>query len=128
MKYPRTVACIMWFGDKVMLAQRKNTDTFSGYWEVAGGKVEPDETIEDGIKREIVEEMKIVPISKWLTIKDCITDDPTTDKCFIFAMWLPDFMFKSVHNPEPDKRTPWKLFTREEAKKLKLMPGLLEHL
>jgi len=44
---------------KILICQRKDNDTFGGYWEFPGGKVERDETILDALKREFVEELGI---------------------------------------------------------------------
>jgi 8-oxo-dGTP pyrophosphatase MutT (NUDIX family) len=127
-KYPRTVACVMWFGDKVALAQRRKTKTFSGYWQVSGGKMEKGESLIEGIQREIKEEMNLF-VPYWeLEIADVIITDPSTEKCFLFERRVVGEVFKNVKNLEPKKCSPWKLFTITEALALEnLMPGLKEY-
>ncbi|MBC8205640.1 MAG: 8-oxo-dGTP diphosphatase MutT [Kiritimatiellales bacterium] len=44
---------------EVLIAQRKQTDMLGGLWEFPGGKLEPDETIEECIARELKEELGI---------------------------------------------------------------------
>ena len=44
---------------EVMIAQRKQTDMLGGLWEFPGGKLEPGETIEECIARELKEELGI---------------------------------------------------------------------
>lgn len=129
-KYPKTVATLLWIDDKVALAKRLKTKTFSGYYESTGGKVEDtDRSIVVAAQREIIEETGIT-IPTWeLTLIDCIINCPTTLKCFLFA-WnarsrLGLSQFKNI---EKSKRTHWKLYTVEEARQLKLMPGLKENL
>ena len=42
---------------KVLCAQRGLTKSLAGYWEFPGGKVEPGETAEQAVQREIHEEL-----------------------------------------------------------------------
>ncbi len=44
---------------EVLIAQRKQSDMLGGLWEFPGGKLEPDETIEECIARELKEELGI---------------------------------------------------------------------
>jgi mutator protein MutT len=44
---------------EILIDQRLAEDAFGGFWEFPGGKLEPDETIEECIKREIKEELDI---------------------------------------------------------------------
>lgn len=44
---------------EILIDQRLADDAFGGFWEFPGGKLEPDETIEECIKREIKEELDI---------------------------------------------------------------------
>lgn len=47
-------------GDKFLIAQRDGTNRFIPYlWEFPGGKLEPNETLPECIKREILEEINI---------------------------------------------------------------------
>jgi mutator protein MutT len=44
---------------KVLVCQRKDDDTFGGYWEFPGGKQEDGETLEQCLARELREELNI---------------------------------------------------------------------
>lgn len=60
-------AFIPWQG-KALLAQRASDDDFlPGYWEQVGGKVDPGETQEDGLIREVREEagVEVKPIRSY---------------------------------------------------------------
>jgi 8-oxo-dGTP diphosphatase len=47
-----------------LFTQRPSDKSYAGYWEFPGGKLEPGETIEQALKRELMEELGI-------TILDC---------------------------------------------------------
>jgi 8-oxo-dGTP diphosphatase len=52
-------AAILIKDSKVFVAQRKAHGRLSGKWEFPGGKVEPGETPEESLKRELEEELDI---------------------------------------------------------------------
>src|SRR4051812_7574373 len=48
-------------GGKVLVCQRKDDDTFGGFWEFPGGKSEAGETLHQCLARELREELAIPP-------------------------------------------------------------------
>jgi len=54
---------------RVLLAQRPPGKAYAGYWEFPGGKVEPGETLETALARELHEELGIVVryACRWIT-------------------------------------------------------------
>jgi 8-oxo-dGTP diphosphatase len=55
----KVLAAVIRKGERVMIARRKSTDRFAGQWEFPGGKIEPGETPEGCLKREIMEEFGV---------------------------------------------------------------------
>jgi 8-oxo-dGTP pyrophosphatase MutT (NUDIX family) len=123
-KYPLSICLILRFGeDHVALARRKK-GYFKGCWEAPGGKVDKGESLTSAAIRETNEETSYYPIRQLIECLGCITEHPTVDKHFVFEHSDDFGGFVRLKNPEKDKRTDWQLFTRKEALKLKLMPGL----
>lgn len=67
MKTIHVVAAIIKDKDKVFATQRGYGD-FKDYWEFPGGKIEKDESPEEALKREILEELDtVVEVKDYLT-------------------------------------------------------------
>jgi 8-oxo-dGTP diphosphatase len=60
LKDPRIVtAAVLEKDGRIIIAQRKSKDHLAGKWEFPGGKIEPDETPEECLARELNEEFDI---------------------------------------------------------------------
>ena len=57
------VAAVVNNKGEVLVSQRKQGTHLGGYWEFPGGKLEPGESVADGLCRELKEELGIVPLS-----------------------------------------------------------------
>ena len=100
--------------NRILICQRKNNDSFGGFWEFPGGKCEPNETLEDCLVRELREELDIAtrPIEKLASIQHdyphvCLTlhaflcehlsGEPKMIECqdvrWVPAQQLPSFKF-----------------------------------
>ena len=55
--------------NEVLISQRLISQPWPGYWEFPGGKVEPNESLDQCLSRELFEEISIKPISytEWIT-------------------------------------------------------------
>lgn len=70
MKSINVVAAIILQNNKILATQRGYGE-FEGGWEFPGGKIEPDETPENAIIREISEELAIeIMVEKYITTVD----------------------------------------------------------
>ena len=62
--YPQTivpvVAGIVVSGNRVLCARKAAGTSMAGYWEFPGGKIEPGETPELALRRELTEELRII--------------------------------------------------------------------
>jgi 8-oxo-dGTP diphosphatase len=56
----RVVAAVIESGGTILVCQRRRGDTFGLLWEFPGGKVEPGETSEQALARELQEELGVV--------------------------------------------------------------------
>ena len=56
----KVIAAVIEKGDKVFIAQRAKKDALEDKWEFPGGKLEPGETHQECLKRELFEEFEIV--------------------------------------------------------------------
>lgn len=50
---------IIWRDDKILITKRPNDGLLGGLWEFPGGKRQPNESLEDCVRREILEEVNV---------------------------------------------------------------------
>jgi 8-oxo-dGTP diphosphatase len=55
----KVLAAVIRKRGRILIARRKSTDRFGGLWEFPGGKLEPGETSEGCLERELMEEFGI---------------------------------------------------------------------
>ncbi len=57
MKRLQVVAAVIRRGDRILITRRPDRDGRAGQWEFPGGKIEPGESEQDALRREIAEEL-----------------------------------------------------------------------
>ena len=84
MKHIEVVAAIIHEDGKILATQRGSGD-FAGMWEFPGGKIEPGETPEQALVREIQEELEveIVPEEFLVTVEHTYPTFHLTMHCFM---------------------------------------------
>jgi ADP-ribose pyrophosphatase YjhB (NUDIX family) len=120
MKNQRYVGVMVKCGDKVLLCKRNNLGSFPGMWSIPGGKLEENETTQEGAKREFFEETAVDIEDKEITFIGLIprhTRDGKKVKGLMYVYLLlvdkciePDFE-KAIDGEE---HTDWKYFTKDE--------------
>ncbi len=56
------------FNKKILILRRKTDDFLGGYWEIPGGKLEKNETLEEAANRELAEETGLIATSLKITV------------------------------------------------------------
>lgn len=59
MKQQTYVGVMVKCGDKILLCKRNNIGSYPGMWSIPGGKLEADESTQDGARREFFEETNV---------------------------------------------------------------------
>ncbi len=110
------VAGVVFFNEKLILAQRKKGDALQDMWEFPGGKIEEGENPFDALIRELKEELDIVvtPIRELLVL-DHQYPDKKVRLHFILA--------ETHQPPKPVDCQDARIFSPEEVEKLTLAPA-----
>lgn len=109
----------------VWLSERTGCETFNGYWQGGGGRVNRFEAVCVAAARELKEETGLTCSSRLLYLgcdEKAVNSrgEPFPLHCYTINL-LPEHI---PQNTEPELHGPWTKFNRTETAKLKLMPGL----
>ena len=84
------VAVIINQNDEILIAKRSKDQHQGNKWEFPGGKIEPNETSKEALRREISEELgiEIQTVTELITIThEYIEDDPNNNKTVILEVF-----------------------------------------
>jgi 8-oxo-dGTP diphosphatase len=111
---PDAVVAVLRRGDgRVLVIRRGPRTAMAGYWAPLSGKVEPGESQEDALVREVREEvgLSVTPLAK---VWEC----PTHDGSFVLHWWTA--RFEDAHlTPDPREVSETRWVTPEEYRALR---------
>ncbi|HLU28123.1 MAG TPA: (deoxy)nucleoside triphosphate pyrophosphohydrolase [Glycomyces sp.] len=117
MKQPRlVVAAAIVAGGKVLAAARAYPPEIAGLWEFPGGKVEPDESEAEALRRECREELGVE-----VQIGERVGDDlVTSDGRFLLRVYRADLL---EGEPEAREHAALRWLAAEELDEVPWLPG-----
>ncbi len=106
---------------RILMGQRQKHDKFSpGFWEFPGGKIDGDETAEQALKREFIEELAVEVIS--MTSFERL-DWEYPNRVVNLHFYLVKLASNDESQFELNAHDELKWFTLEEAKREKILPA-----
>ncbi len=95
----RVVAGVIQKNRKVLIAKRKRGGPFGGMWEFPGGKIEPGETPEESLRRELFEEFGIEAETEGLVSTNVHSYDSMTVELSVYRVsWKRGKLIVKVHD------------------------------
>lgn len=95
----RVTAAILFYKDKLLISRRHKEDILAGKWEFPGGKVEPGETSEECLVREMREEFNIViSVGEFFTSSTYKYTHGEFKLLAYFVTWLSGDLSPTVHD------------------------------
>lgn len=92
-------AAILQQDNRVLIARRPPNDPLAGRWEFPGGKVEPGESMEDCLRRELQEEFGIeVTVGEFFSGTTYRYDHGQFDLRAYFVSWRPQSLEPTAHD------------------------------
>ena len=122
MKNQRYVGVMVKCKDKILLCKRNNLGSFPGMWSIPGGKLEEEESTQDGAKREFFEETAVDIDDKELTFIGLIPRHTRDGKkvkglMYVYLLNVDDCIEPDLENAiDGEEHTEWGYFGIDEIK------------
>ena len=88
----QVVAAVIVNRNRFLIARKKKGKSLEGLWEFPGGKVEPDESMEQSLKRELSEEFQIE-----IEVKNKETQMQVSRRLFAKKMTVHTIRYALIH-------------------------------
>lgn len=111
-------ACLRDRDGHILLGKRPNGKTLAGYWEFPGGKVEPGESLEAALSRELKEELGLQLSTFSLLLEHQHQYDFGTVQFYLFSAQL-----QTEHNPKAYEHEELSFVSPENLSTLNLLPA-----
>ena len=122
MKNQRYVGVMVKFNDKILLCKRNNLGSFPGMWSIPGGKLEENETTQEGAKREFFEETAVDIDNKDIKFIGLIPRHTRDGKkvkglMYVYLLEVDELIEPDLENAiDGEEHTEWNYFSLEEIK------------
>lgn len=113
----RAVVGIVQRDERILVGQRPLGKPYSGYWEFPGGKIEPQESGHQALKRELHEELGIDVVSAKLWFEHT---HAYPEKDVVLEVWLVE---KFTGEPQSQENQSLCWATLSEIRNLKVLEG-----
>jgi len=108
-----SVAGIALDGERIFIARRKGGGDLGGKWEFPGGKVKPNESAQDALKREYYEELELA-----VTVGAHIASSSFEHNGTAFALDAYRVFFETSEKIKLTEHSEWKWALLDEIQKL----------
>jgi ADP-ribose pyrophosphatase YjhB (NUDIX family) len=122
MKTQRYVGVMVKCKDKILLCKRNSQGSFPGMWSIPAGKVEENETTQEGAKREFFEETDVDIDDKEITFIGLIPRHTRDGKkvkglMYVYLLEVDEIIEPDLINAiDGEEHTDWGYFSLEEIK------------
>ena len=120
MKQQRYVGVMVKCKDKILLCKRNNLGSFPGMWSIPGGKLEENETTQEGAKREFFEETAVDIDDQEINFIGLIPRHTRDGKkvkglMYVYLLEVDKCIEPDLENAiDGEEHTDWKYFSSEE--------------
>lgn len=109
---------------RILLLQRASHDTFPNAWELPGGHVEPDEKINDAVRREVEEETSLIVANIIGELKPMTWESKSKTQSNVQLNYVVKVQPGGTVKPDPKEHSDWRWATLEDLESLYITPEM----